>query len=485
MARSPSGILHRSLTPAVTAMFSPDDTIVAPATPPGRGGLAVVRLSGPQSASIASGLIEGPRPLQPRVATLVRVRGLGAEAHRLAAIDEAIATFFPAGASYTGEDVVEFSLHGSPVVVGELVAAAVAAGARLARAGEFTLRAFLNGRLDLTRAEAVRDLVEATTPAQARAAFDQLSGTLAERIGELDAALFDVIARLEASGDFPEEGYLFISREEARAAIEGILERADRLLADGRRGRLIRDGVSVAIVGRPNVGKSTLFNRLAGAERAIVTEFPGTTRDVLTEAVVLLGTRMLLADTAGLRESADPIEREGVQRAKRATRAADVVVIVLDGSEPLREEDRAVLHAAQGRPRIIAANKWDVGSWTASVDGVGQIVPEGESGCEEVRISALTGAGVDSLVRAIAETAGLGHKTETVGITNDRHIALLGQAAEALRRAAGSLDELGQTPEEFVLSDLHEARGFLEEISGKRSSEDVLDAIFSKFCIGK
>ncbi len=490
-------------------MYSPDDTIVAPATPPGRGGLAVVRLSGARSVEIANALTQDARVLAARHATLVRVAASPAGAPARA-LDEAIATFFPAGSSYTGEDVVEFGLHGSPVVVAEVVAAAVAAGARMARPGEFTLRAFLNGRLDLTRAEAVHDLVDATTPVQAKVAFDQLSGTLAERIGEIERSLFDVIARLEASGDFPEEGYHFISPEETREAIEGVLRRIERLLADGRRGRLIREGVSVAIIGRPNVGKSTLFNRLAGAERAIVTEVPGTTRDVLTETVMLLGTRMLLADTAGVRESEDPVEREGVQRAKKAGEASHVAVVVIDGSEPLTGEDRAVLRATEGRPRVIAVNKCDaapggggraiveVGLAVRAARGAG-LEPSAAAGSdaeaaaglptrgetELVKISAREGSGVDELVRAIAKVVGLGEAPENSALSNLRHIDLLGRAAEALRRTLPERGYLGHIPEELILADLAASRQCLEEISGKRTNEDLLDAIFSKFCIGK
>jgi tRNA modification GTPase len=457
-------------------MPSPTDTIVALATPPGRGGLGVVRLSGERAVAIARALIEGGSELAPRHATLVQVVAASPRGPR--AIDEAVATFFPAGGSYTGEDVVELSLHGSPVILGEVIACAVAEGARRARPGEFTLRAFLSGRLDLTRAEAVQDLVEATTPLQARVAFDQLRGTLAERIGEIERELFDVVVRLEASGDFPEEGYHFITPEGVRSAIEKIDGRIGRLLADARRGRLLREGVTVAIVGRPNVGKSTLFNRLAGAERAIVTAVPGTTRDVLTEDVMLLGTRMLLADTAGVRATTDAIEREGVDRAEKAGASADVVVVVLDSSEPPREEDRRVLGAAADRPRVIALNKCDI---PTEQDAASFALDAGDV----VRISARTGAGIDELVRAIGDVAGLGQTPEHASITNVRHIGLLERSAEALRRSLTMLGEIGHIPEEILLSDLREAREALEEVSGKRTTDDLLASIFSKFCIGK
>jgi tRNA modification GTPase len=485
-------------------MYSRDDTIVALATPPGRGGLGVVRISGPRALAIARALIQGGRRLQPRYATLVHVTVGGPDGPGRARIDEAVATFFPAGGSYTGEDVVEFSLHGSPVVLGEVIAAAVALGARRARAGEFTLRAFLGGRLDLTRAEAVHDLVEATTPAQARTAFDQLQGTLAERIGEIEREIFDLIARLEASGDFPEEGYHFITPEETRTAVESVAGRIDRLLAGARRGRLIREGVCVAIVGRPNVGKSTLFNRLAGAERAIVTAVPGTTRDVLMEDVMLLGTRMMLADTAGVRHTTDPIEREGVARAERAGAVADVVVVVLDATGPLTDEDRRVLDASGGRPRVVAWNKcdlvveggavsrgdgagsgsaaWERGAWVKQDASAKEQAPDEGGG---VRISARTGQGIDDLVRAMADAVGIGQGPESATISNARHIELLGRAGAAIARAGSLIAKIGQTPEEVLLSDLREAREALEEVSGKRTTSDLLEAIFSKFCVGK
>lgn len=485
-------------------MYSANDTIVALATPPGRAGLGVVRLSGERALEISRQLIAGAAALAPRHATLVRVRREartidGAPVRPEDVIDEGIATFFPAGGSYTGEDVVELSLHGSPVVLGEVIAAAVAGGARLARAGEFTLRAFLNGRLDLTRAEAVRDLVDATTPAQARIAFDQLRGTLAERIGEIENGLFDLVARLEASGDFPEEGYHFITPADVRAEVDGVSRRIDLLLADARRGRLLREGVTVAIVGRPNVGKSTLFNRLAGAERAIVTAVPGTTRDVLTDTVMLLGTRMLLVDTAGVRSTSDPIEREGVARAEKAAAAADVVVVMIDGSGALTAEDRRVLDGAAGRPRVIAVNKCDIGVCDsafgegeepldgAKVEGVKDSGAGHEAGdrAAVVRISARTGAGIEELVRAVAGIVGLGCTTEDVAISNLRHISLLEQARDALRRVPAEPGELGRTPESVVLSDLREALDSLQEVSGRRTTEDLLEAIFSRFCIGK
>src|SRR5262249_26210581 len=263
---------------------------VAIATPAGRGGLGIVRLSGPAAHDIVRRLTTHAKPLAPRHATLTRIAGT----------DDVVATYFPGPASYTGDDVVEVSAHGSPVVLRAIVRSAIDAGARLAEPGEFTLRAFLNSRIDLLQAEAVADLIDAVTPLQARAAFDQLRGTLTCAIAEVDSALFDLIARLEASIDFPEEGYHFVETGALAAALDGLIARTASLLASARRGRLIREGLQIAIVGKPNVGKSSLFNALVGSARAIVTEVPGTTRDLVTEVVDLDGLRVTLVDTAGL-----------------------------------------------------------------------------------------------------------------------------------------------------------------------------------------
>ncbi len=468
---------------------------MALATPPGRGGLAVVRLSGPRAPAIAATLIDGGAALEPRRATLVRVvtrqRPTAPPVGRASVIDEAIVTFFAAPASYTGEDLVEFSLHGSPIIVSEVIGEAMAAGARLAGPGEFTLRAFLNGRLDLTRAEAVRDLVESTTPLQARMAFDQLQGSLAERIAEIEEGLFDLTARLEASGDFPDEGYHFITPEEILEGLRSGLARMEALLTDATRGRLLREGITVAIAGRPNVGKSTLFNRLVGVDRAIVTDVPGTTRDVLTEAAMLGGVRMTLVDTAGVRASRDPIEREGVARAEKAGAASDIVLVVLDAAAPLTEDDWRVLAATSGRTRLIVANKSDLApAWRLSDIPASLLAQSEADSCQTqtlgVAISATSGAGIDILIRSINRSVGLGEQPEPALISNIRQIEILGHATEAMRRAESVVVEnIGQTPEELILADLRIASDALQEVTGMRTSSERLDAIFSMFCIGK
>ena len=447
-------------------MFSTDDTIVAIATPPGRGGIGVVRLSGPDAASIVAKLTarEG---FEPRRATLAAVLGAGG-----APIDRAVVTFFPSPHSYTGEDVVEISAHGSPVVLDAIVAAAVAAGARLANPGEFTFRAYLHGRIDLVQAEAIAELIDAVTPLQARIAFDQLEGTLTTELKAIDAALLEIIAPLEASLDFPEEGYHFVASGETARAMDGVLASIDALLSDASRGRLIREGLIAAIVGRPNAGKSSLFNRLAGAARAIVTAVPGTTRDLLTERVDIGGVPYTLVDTAGLRPTAaDAIEEEGIARARQAVATADVVVVVLDRSQPLGSEERELLAGTAGRARVVVASKSDLPpAWDAPAIGARAV-------------SSLTDEGIGDLRNALLGAAGIVALRDRAPVANLRHAALLGQAREAIARARAAA--AAGVPEEFVLADLHEARGRFDEITGARPQDEVLRVIFERFCIGK
>jgi tRNA modification GTPase len=444
-------------------LFSTTDTIVAIATPPGRGGIGVVRLSGPAASTIAAALIEHSEPLTPRYATFSSARGVG---------DHVVATYFKAPASYTGDDVVEISAHGSPVVLRRFVADAIAAGARLAEPGEFTLRAFLNGKIDLAQAEAVGDLIDAVTPRQARAAFDQLQGTLTTIISEIDAALFDLIARLEASVDFPDEGYHFIDPAELTVKLEALIDRTTKLAADGTRGRLVREGLQVAIVGKPNVGKSSVFNALAGAPRAIVTDVPGTTRDLVTELVDLDGLELTLVDTAGVRDTSETVEREGVWRALQARNVADLLLVVVDGSAAADDEDREVVAQTAESRRVIVCNKSDLGvAWTCP---------------GAVRFSAKTGEGLDELRRRLASALDTDQPiADRPEITNVRHIALVQRASEAMARARDAVRADGQLSEEFVLADLQSARAVLEEVTGRRTSEDLLAHIFSTFCIGK
>ena len=438
-------------------MFSTTDTIVAIATPPGRGGIGVVRLSGPDALAIARLLITPDTALSPRRATFTKV-------HAGEQIDHVVATYFPAPASYTGDDVVELSAHGSPVILRAIVTAAIGAGARLAEPGEFTLRAFLNGRIDLMQAEAVADLIDAATPLQARAAFDQLDGTLTRTIADLDAALFDLIAKLEASVDFPDEGYHFVEPGALAASIDALIARTLSLLNDARRGRLLREGLHVAIVGAPNVGKSSLFNALVGASRAIVTDVPGTTRDLITEVIDIDGLRVTLTDTAGLRETDDRVEMEGVERSRRAALSADLVLVVRDHADA-----NSQMTEYKG---LMVSNKSDLSS-ARDVDGA-------------LAVSATTGEGLDDLRRRIVTALDVDLLRDRPAITNVRHIALVERAHAALARARdAALTAGGSMSEEFVLADLSDARAALEEVSGRRAPEDLLEHIFARFCVGK
>jgi tRNA modification GTPase len=488
-------------------VFSTTDTIVAEATPPGRGGIGVVRVSGPAAGAITKALITHAGPLRPRHATFTKVRlkpdttedsdlsrsrpkadiggdsdvsqeGLAVDTPGgvsvvssfsrtgVETIDQVVVTFFPAPHSYTGEDIVELSAHGSPVILRAIVTGAIARGARLAEPGEFTLRAFLNGRIDLMQAEAVADLIEAATPLQARTAFDQLDGTLTRAIAGIEATLFDLIARLEASVDFPDEGYHFVDPAALASGLDALIERAAALLNDAHRGRLIREGLQIAIVGAPNVGKSSLFNALAGTPRAIVTDVPGTTRDLVTEMVDIDGLRVTLVDTAGLRETADAVESEGVARARQAAAVADLVLQVDDRSRP-----RVPAEPANGKV-LYVSNKSDL--------------PRAWDDPAAVSVSATTGAGIADLRRRIARALDVDQLRDRPAMTNVRHIALVERAQQALMRArAAALADSGALSEEFVLADLTDARSAFEEVTGRRAQDDVLEHIFSRFCIGK
>ena len=449
-------------------MFSPADTIVAVATPHGRGGIGVVRVSGPEARAVARVLCEHGGELEARHATLTAVRTAAG------IVDRAVVTLFAAPHSYTGEDVVEISAHGSPVLLRSIVEAAMAAGARLAEPGEFTLRAYLGGRIDLIQAEAVRDLVDAVTPLQARAAFDQLEGTLTTRIREIDQALFDLSARLEASMDFADEGYHFVGTDRAASGIDAIVSRLDDLLRDRARGRLVREGAQVAIIGRPNAGKSSLFNRLAGAGRAIVTDIAGTTRDLVTEVVDIEGLPVTLVDTAGISQIAgNAVEAEGMARAHAARGVADLALVVLDLSQDVTDDDREVLARTSGSKRLRVGTKSDLPPSAAAPWGL-----------DPLRVSSTTGAGIDGLRGAIVEAlCGAEPARDAPAITNVRHADLAARAKAALERAAAAAR--AGTPEEFVAADLTQARALLEEVTGARTPEDILHKIFSDFCIGK
>ncbi len=454
-------------------MFSTADTIVAIATPPGRGGLGVVRLSGADAFRIAQNLVGRPSPFQPRQATFCRVTAsLDSEVR-----DEVVVTTFPAPRSYTGEDIAEISAHGSPVVLAGILKGAIAAGARLAEPGEFTLRGFLHGKRDLIQAEAVADLIDAVTPLQARAAFDQLEGTLTTAIAAIETELFDLVARLEASLDFPDEGYHFIDPRELIDALDAVVQRLDALLAGAARGRILREGAVVALVGAPNAGKSSLFNLLLNSNRAIVNAAPGTTRDLLTERVDIAGLCIELVDTAGLRDSEDEVEREGVLRTEGSLRVADLAVVVIDRSRPLSADDRRALSSTSTQPRLVVANKIDLpAAW-----------PDDEAGVEVVPISVHRGDGIAALIARLAESLTHAPVTRDLPlVTNLRHVRLLEQARASLFRGRLAVAEsAGALPEEFLLADVQEGLERLQEVTGRRTSDDLLRHIFERFCIGK
>jgi tRNA modification GTPase len=450
-------------------MFSTDDTIVATATPRGRSAIGVVRLSGPKATVIAVKLLGRDTTFKPRHATLGRI---GGSKSTTTAADEVIATYFPAPHSYTGQALVEISGHGNPVLLDAIVEEAVAVGARMAEPGEFTLRAFLNDKCDLVQAEAVADLIDAVTPLQARTAFDQLEGTLTKRISTIDAGLFDLIARFEASLDFPDEGYHFIEPSVALDTVREVIRQVDLLLIDGVRGRVIREGARVVIAGRPNTGKSSLFNRLHGSDRTIVTDVPGTTRDLVTEQIDLEGLAVDLVDTAGWRATLDLVEREGVARGEQARATADLTLVVLDTSEALTGEDRELLAATAKTTRVVIANKADLPLVANVADDV-------------ARVSAKTGDGISELRSLMLRVlSGRESLHDPAAVSNSRHLKLMRSARVSLETVCDALTA-GWVSEEFVLVDLQAARACFDEIVGRRTTDDLIRHIFERFCIGK
>lgn len=451
-------------------MFSIDDTIVAVATPAGHGGIGVVRLSGPRAAAIGAALASRTRPWSVRRVTRARVESDGVDA-------DALVTYFQGPSSYTGDDVIEIAAHGNPLLLAGIVQAAVRHGARAARRGEFTMRAYLQGKVDLVQAEAVRDLVDAVSPAQARAAVDHLDGTLSTAIASLVTELRRIETLLEASLDFPDEGYRFIDGEAVARGIDDARRRVGSMLGGESRASLVREGARVAIAGLPNVGKSSVFNALIGADRAIVTAVPGTTRDLVSERVTIEGHLALLVDTAGLRDTTDLIEGEGIRRAEQALTSAHVVVMILDRSRPLLAGEGALLKRVDAARRIVVANKCDLPpAWSVA-----------DVGAAALEISARTGTGVAALAAAIAATIDrAGGPLEDVTLINARQRGLLEVARVALDRVSAEIASSGGTlPEEFVVADVRTALQALEDVVGRRSADALLEEIFSTFCIGK
>ncbi|HUR37323.1 MAG TPA: tRNA uridine-5-carboxymethylaminomethyl(34) synthesis GTPase MnmE, partial [Terriglobales bacterium] len=397
-------------------------------------------------------------------------------------LDEVVATFFAAPHSYTTDDVVEISAHGSPVVLRRIVEMAIAAGARLAEPGEFTMRAFLHGRIDLTQAEAVRDLIESQTLFQAKTAAQQLEGSLSRRVQPIKKMLVELIATLEAGVDFAEDDVSVLPAEQISARIATIRAPLQHLADSFTFGKMVHEGLTLAIVGRPNVGKSSLFNRLVERERAIVTATPGTTRDLISETVSLNGIPIHLVDTAGIRTAADEAERIGIQKSHEALADADVVLVVTEATaipEALRQ-DQNMLQALNGRPAILVANKSDL------VDGNNNEIPNRfESTMSRIPTSAVTGAGLSELRREIMRLVGgdEASQPESGFLTNTRHQALVTESLSALSGAARAVEN--NTPHEMLLLDLYATLRPLDALTGQTSADDILHLIFGKFCIGK
>ncbi len=440
------------------------DTIFAPSTPIG-GAIAVIRASGPDCARALTALCERDLAAVPRQVTHTPLY------HNDAVIDDAMAVYYAAPKSYTGEDMFELYCHGGPAVVRDVLTALSALSLRAAEPGEFTRRAFLNGKLDLAQAEAVMDLIQSSAQRAARAALDQMQGRLSREISAVEDALTDVLAGVSASIDYPDE-----LEEDVFSGLPEALSEAiaalDALIAQGRSGRVLREGLRVVLLGRPNAGKSSLLNALLGFERAIVTPQPGTTRDVLEEQLSLDGIPLRLFDTAGLRETEDEAERIGVERARDALNRADIAVVLLDDSEPLSQEDFDILCATADTPRILLYTKTDLlGVWGRAA--LAALVPPEE---ELLPVSARTGEGLDTLCNRIRALAG---PIEGAYVTNARHIAALEEARSAVLQAVSAADA------DCVSTDLRDALAALGRITGSSVDDSVLDRIFERFCVGK
>jgi tRNA modification GTPase len=477
-----------------------DDTIVAVATPPGRGGIGVVRLSGPDARKIAAPMLRLKHELEPgrvvfgelvELSSLEEIKTPTLAAQTAARmghprdpsrIDEVVVTYFAKPHSYTTDDVIEISAHGSPVVLRHIVELCVASGARLAEPGEFTMRAFLNGRIDLTQAEAVRDLIESQTLYQAKVAAQQLEGALSRRLQPIKQKLVELIAQLEAGIDFAEDDISVMPDQAIRDRIAAIRAPLEQLLAGFAYGKIVHEGLTLAIVGRPNVGKSSLFNCLVERERAIVTATPGTTRDLVSETVAIGGIPVKLVDTAGIREALDEAESIGIQKSMEALADADLVLVVVDASQERTTEDEELLDQAKSRPFLVVENKCDL--------RVGKIPTSpnlGEKWGTHIPVwtSALTGEGIGELRAQILKHIGgqVGVQGESGFLTNVRHEGLIKDSLAALDAAETAVD--AKIPHEMLLLDLYNALRPLDAITGATTTDDILNLIFSTFCIGK
>jgi tRNA modification GTPase len=488
-----------------------DDTIVAIATPPGRGGIGVVRLSGPDARKIAAPMLRLKHEFEPgraMFAQLVEPCGAGTLARETAElcsarqpgdavptdsgkIDEVVVSYFAKPHSYTTDDVIEISAHGSPVVLRHVVELCVAAGARLAEPGEFTMRAFLNGRIDLTQAEAVRDLIDSQTLYQARVASQQLEGALSRRLQPIKQKLVELIAQLEAGIDFAEDDVSIMPDQAILDPIAAVRAPLEQLLTSFAYGKIVHEGLTLAIVGRPNVGKSSLFNRLVERERAIVTATPGTTRDLVSETVALGGIPVKLVDTAGIREALDEAESIGIQKSMEALADADLVLAVLDASQEPTDEDRALLQQTEQRRAIVIENKCDlIAARNPMSRKRGETLRPRSAQAwgipvQSVFTSAVTGEGITELRAEILKHVGgeAGAHGESGFLTNIRHEELIKDSLAALDASKNAV--AGKIPHEMLLLDLYNALRPLDAITGATTTDDILNLIFSAFCIGK
>ncbi len=442
------------------------DIIAAIATAPGRGGIGIIRISGTQLSRFVVGLTA--RALEPRRALLTAFLDASGQS-----LDEGVLLFFPAPHSYTGEDVIELQGHGGPVVMRQLLQRCLELGARVARAGEFTERAYLNGRMDLAQAEGVADLIEASTALSARAALRSLQGNFSQLIQQLTDKIITLRSLLEATLDFPEEEVEFLTAGRAQQQLSAVREQLEATLAATRQGSLLRDGIQVVLIGEPNVGKSSLLNRLAGEEVAIVTEVPGTTRDAIREQIDIDGLPVHIIDTAGLHETTDTVERIGINRTWAMIEKADLALVVSDAGGSNDRASRAIIdRLPSGLARIRVNNKIDLTRHDAGRARAGDE--------EQVWVSAKTGTGLDLLKQAIWDQAGWQPSGEGLFTARTRHIEALRAAQRHMAAAAGVTDRLELYAEELRLA--HEALG---GITGEYTPDDLLGEIFSKFCIGK
>ena len=450
-----------------------DDTVVAIATPSGRGGIGIVRLAGPEARQITAPLLCLKHELAPGKAVFGELVDPGASS---AKIDEVVVTYFAKPHSYTTDDIVEISAHGSPIVLRHVVEVCLARGARLAEPGEFTMRAFLNGRIDLTQAEAVRDLIESQTLYQAKVAAQQLEGGLSRRLQPVKQKLVELIALLEAGVDFAEDDVSVLPAETILHQIAEVRTPLEALGASFAYGKIVHEGLTLAIIGRPNVGKSSLFNRLVEHERAIVTAIPGTTRDLVTETVAIGGIPVKLVDTAGIRRALDETESIGIRKSMEVLADADLVLIVLDASQPLTADDAELLSQVELRSAIVVENKVDVSSSEFAVPG---------SQHKRVKTSALAGTGIEELRAEILRHIGgeAGQQAESGFLTNLRHQSLVRDSLGALDAAEAAVRT--NVPHEMLLMDLYGSLRPLDEITGATTTDDILNLIFSRFCIGK